>query len=731
MLSLRQNNSCIRAICFLGLMICLLWISGCSSEDVMESIRNNYYSSEVYSVDFRTDNYYIYRQGVNVVVILCTYDGENTDYYRYTIDQAGEMSDIILLDVDNAGSFCGVGDNNTVCYLTNGELVIMDERGTIIHRIDTNRSYDDVICDIESSSTGFVTISDSSAVLYSCDGERMSTINLNGIGHPSEETSYFEREEKRYLSVETAAAKTAFYSLDFEEGSYSFVGDNTTYGYTDDYSLYRYGGYSFDEFSGTLSKIDFDNNELVPLAIVNNFIFQPPVYVISTNIHFHIIDDNTYAYVYRYDVDKTDVVLLTPNTNCDYSNRIKLSIKGSNIKEDISLMWSVYKFNTTQNEYLLTASDYGEQYSYSTAIEAQDAKLKLISDFQNGNSPDIFYGKDFDYDQLGANGVVMDIYPYLTNGAINNLTSNLKMLMIKDNRCYSVFSGYTLFGFIGRSTQYTDQDYCIERLPPLEMNQRRICKMYSVDIADFILRYHILKLNGDNYDLDIDNIHNAVQFSIDNGIGPLEYADERDGFDLGNDSMSLRVINNDIKNYLIESRKINDNFTYLGFPSVNDSSKAIYPFGYVAVSSGTDYPEACVEFIKVLLSEESQRLNYSFGTIPVNESVLEEYLNYMVYPDSIPDDMITYKHLPIVVEGFIDSDGHLHRERTNISVSMEEAQLFKEMITSVDTVITYDWGIYNIISEEINSYYLLGRSIDEISSSLYSRLWLYYEENYG
>ena len=53
------------------------------------------------------------------------------------------------------------------------------------------------------------------------------------------------------------------------------------------------------------------------------------------------------------------------------------------------------------------------------------------------------------------------------------------------------------------------------------------------------------------------------------------------------------------------------------------------------------------------------------------------------------------------------------------------------MLSSVDTLATYDWGLYNIIWEEINSYDLMGKTPDEISVSLRSRLDLYAAENYS
>ena len=51
------------------------------------------------------------------------------------------------------------------------------------------------------------------------------------------------------------------------------------------------------------------------------------------------------------------------------------------------------------------------------------------------------------------------------------------------------------------------------------------------------------------------------------------------------------------------------------------------------------------------------------------------------------------------------------------------------LIDSIDSVqVVYFW-IYNIMTDELNSYYLQGKPVSEIASSMYSRLMLYLKEN--
>ena len=59
--------------------------------------------------------------------------------------------------------------------------------------------------------------------------------------------------------------------------------------------------------------------------------------------------------------------------------------------------------------------------------------------------------------------------------------------------------------------------------------------------------------------------------------------------------------------YDIES-ELNDNFVYLGFPSVYGSSHGIQPDGLVAISADTKNPEVCWQIIKCMLSDDVQEI---------------------------------------------------------------------------------------------------------------------------
>ncbi len=52
-------------------------------------------------------------------------------------------------------------------------------------------------------------------------------------------------------------------------------------------------------------------------------------------------------------------------------------------------------------------------------------------------------------------------------------------------------------------------------------------------------------------------------------------------------------------------------------------------------------------------------------------------------------------------------------------------------VNNVDSIRTLDWGVFNIIYEEIAGYEYQDKTVEEIAQAICSRLEVYVNENYG
>lgn len=722
-----------------ALLLLCSTIASCSQKETSDKqsskdADSRYFASTVYTLPENEVCENIYIQNGDIVIIARVPESDNeavtAKYNRYTVNDEGELSSPTELEINSPGSFCGVGKDKTAHYSELYGYTILDKNGKTLREEQTESLPSDLRHDIESAADGFVVVCAEEAVLYDESGDIKGKISFDDVGYISEWCAYFESDGQGYLSTEKKPGTTSFWKLDFGKGTYYEAGENRDYGYNDDFAVYRYGGYAYDEDGGVIGRLDLNERKSIPIAYLDNCICPPPSERTTYNIYTYILDNDTFARIYRYDTGKTEIVIMREDASSDYAQRTRLYVKGSAIRQDDSILMAAYLYNTSQDRFYISVDDFGDKYSFSNAVEAQTAKANMIADFQSGGAPDMLYGSDFDYEQMGRSGLVMDILPYLSQDSIGELTGNIKDLMIRDGHCYSVFSGYTLYGFVGRQSQYPDNDYGLNELPALKSGQERISKLYAHDIADHMIRYPIMNPYKRNGVLDNDNLRTIVQTAVDLGVSPSESLPPEEGFESEDISLSLRYINNDIREYISENDLIKDKINFIGFPSMNGSVRAIMPFGQTAVSSGTKYPDACSEFVRILLSPEIQKMNYNCGTIPVNEKTLDEYLGYMTDPDSIPETENVYKEMATMMQVHINDEGFMVKEKCNISIDTQYAQEYKKMLTDVNTLITLDWGIYNIICEEIDSNYSNGKSVDEIVRTLGTRLKLYVEENY-
>ncbi len=169
---------------------------------------------------------------------------------------------------------------------------------------------------------------------------------------------------------------------------------------------------------------------------------------------------------------------------------------------------------------------------------------------------------------------------------------------------------------------------------------------------------------------------------------------------------------NDIFELSREERNAHDRITYVGFPSLEGSVHLIHPKGLVGISSSTKFPEQCWDFIRELIMPETQKKAVMTHSVPVNSDVFELMCRCASNPDSVSDEDM---------KRFVK--GHT-------AVTQEVIEDYTEIVNSVDTICAIDWGAYNIISEEISSYYTQKRTVKQIAETLDARLTLYVQENY-
>lgn len=541
---------------------------------------------------------------------------------------------------------------------------------------------------------GFVLLGSAKIAQYDHNRQLVRTIDMKTPEYG--ELMFFEQNQHYYVH-EMVGGRTTYYEVKFDIGTTQrIVGEQEISAM----GLF-YGQYVFDNHGEY--RIDFSNLQTKTLAKFSDMDFRPPK---KTCVHREYIplNDTHFVREYMYADGTAELLLFTYDPSIDYSKSENIVIGGYNISASDALKWAVYNFNTSQNDYRAVLVDYSEQFGFDDPKDAQKQRLALMKYFQEGHAPDMFFGYYFfDYEYMGKSGMVLDMRPYIENDDVFSFSefspSVEKMLNQKDH-IYQLFAGYSLNGLIGIHDIWTDDtDVSIFDLYDMAQSKNAIA-YYSTaeEIVIEALGYNFKELWSE-YRNRPEQLHEEIHRL-------LEIAYEIGGEDvlgvsydeLQNEKVLLTpLMITGLRAYEMQVDGSECSLDFVGYPSLSGAVHLINPNDLVAISASGKHPDICWSIIREMFTEEAQEQVAISGTIPVHDKVLqnqcEEAANQKETNPHIVDD-------------------------------------FLRMAYSADTIVTYDWGVTDIIRDEVSSYYTQNRSIDQITNTLIERLNLYYEENY-
>ena len=482
---------------------------------------------------------------------------------------------------------------------------------------------------------------------------------------------------------------------------------------------FEYSGFMGRYYSTNrgIGKIDLETGKGIMMAEWNNIDVPPPRPNLYSEPEICVMNDDLFCELYDYSDGTSELIILKHDSDIDHSQKTYLSVGGYGVTDDYAIKLALYEYNTSQDKYRVVLDDFDDRYPYTNAIEAQEQRLKMIEDFEHGDAPDLFYGRDFDYRYWGKAGILSDMSPYITDDIENSLTPGIRDLMLRNDGCYQIFSSYALMGFYGKEEYFgADNEVDISKAASVAGSHDipLYCELCSYDIVDMAIRYEVEETLGKGSVISSDQMKSILDYAYEFGV-PTDYqkslfASERS---LEADAFLLVQLNmNNIYSYSYIKDIVGDKINYVGFPSYEGSAHVIDPHGSLGISASCKEKDAAWEFISLTLDEYVQRNIAIGGGLPVNARILDEYNQCAADHEAIKEHP-EYSFMKAYDE-----------------VSVSDIEGFTAMIDSADTVATIDWGIFNIIFDEINSKYLQSRSNDMIADSLTDRYRLYIEENY-
>lgn len=703
---------------FIVLIPIIALITSCSKDSDSGSRVDGYYGYDTSL--FAVPSHEGYRSFIPCVFygddrfyISVSYENEDPELYDdthsaiYCVDKDGKIDHTLDFDylcipqMIHDDSFVYTSENNLIFMdMDSGEtekVITFDNAGYLFGVYDLNGSYG-LVCE-------------NTIVLLDKDCNEVSRINDSKLQNVM---SVFESDGRYFATVYTY--RLSFIELDFDNHSFTTLFDTADLDCNDadiygKYIINTDGEYKIDPAKMTVEQMaDWYNTNVIPPSKAGGDFYCP-------------VDDLRMAECYNYFDGTSEVVLYSYNSQRDYADAKKIVIGGYNVNSDLSMRWAIYEFNCNHDDYRIVIDDYSDGYSASTGSEYASQTAALISYFNDGNAPDIYYGDFFDYDSMAARGMLLDLDSIEDNSyfSLDDITPSVREAMRSGDGIYAVFPAYYFSGYWGLNSIFNGQTEVTYRDLPDYANGISIYgNTWNYNIAYDIIGRDVPELVSLRQSGRLeDEIRDAVEFAVTYGVAsdfPLDMitlADKR-SVAQGQFLFATGVVN-DVWLFADEETEAGAGFDYIGFPSMQGSVHMINPRGITAISADSEYTELCLEFLGYLMSDKVQHINMLNGQLPVDESLIDDMLLYAVDPSGVPEDD---PYLMSWVSG---------RE----AIPGEIADDLRRAIDSIDTVSGVDWGLYSIIVDEISSYDYQGKSTDEIADSLTSRLEVYIDENYS
>jgi len=428
--------------------------------------------------------------------------------------------------------------------------------------------------------------------------------------------------------------------------------------------------------------------------------------------------------------DQTRYYLLKKANENPNAGKIIVRVGGISISWDKSLKSAVYEFNQKSKTHRMEIYDYDnseEMYDYSKIISQMN--LDIIS----GTAPDIIIGSSaLSMDAYISKGVLADLNTFLENDPDikrEDFIENVLALKETDGKLYELYSSFSLTGLIGAKSLIGDRtgwtvDEFVEMVNGLPENMK---PMQGIDY-DSLLQMACIA-SGNQF---VNWATGEVSFESDEFIQLLNYAKTygvpADDQGMGMMGRSIEIDGNEaIKNkelamiqtfgmttlstFASYRETFGEPITIVGFPSANKSGPSCYTQMSFSISEKSESKDAAWEFIKFFLSEDSQdKLAGNYSGLPVLRASMDKLIEKEKKPKENTGGV-----------AFMDSSGFTY-SMEYAPLTQEGAETFLEIVEDLNTGVSFDQSISDIISTEADAFFKGSKSDIETARIIQERV---------
>lgn len=363
---------------------------------------------------------------------------------------------------------------------------------------------------------------------------------------------------------------------------------------------------------------------------------------------------------------------------------------------------AVIAFNSTHSDMRLEVKDYMEYGNISAAIE------QFNYDVLAGDIPDIIDLTAFSYDTLAGKGLLLDLYPYLDADpelSRSDFLSNVLTASETDGALLSVIPCYLVGGTAVAERGVFDKDAITLADLKQALSEHPGMTAFGATVRTELLTA-LVTADAEQY-IDIDT--GRCSFDSAAFLELLEFVGQQPELDIealhmGYEGEPGLLRQCSLEGFVTEfDYEMGGNRSYVGLPGVNGTKPLICPVMEFGISSETKAPEACWEFLRELLTFDSQtRMTNEYWGLPLRTDCLNSFE--------------AYTQALALSDGIISEDNI--SEAKTVILSADRAERRFSMLSEV----------LEIVQEEAQAYFSGAKTAEDVANGIQSRANIYMAE---
>jgi len=423
----------------------------------------------------------------------------------------------------------------------------------------------------------------------------------------------------------------------------------------------------------------------------------------------------------------TELVLLTKTPYADLPQKTLLTLATF---ESDSHRESVLEFNRKSETHRIQIIDYSV---YNTRDDMTAGLTRLTTEIIAGKVPDILDVTYLPFEQFASRGLFIDLYTFIDSDPEMNRDSFVESVLKAaeiDGQLYRMFPEFSISTLVGHPSVVGSNpgwDFNEFKATLTENSQATIPLGEAMTKEVFLQNVFMFSMEQ-----FVDWDTGIAHFDSDEFIELLEFADTfplypsreynyyteiwtSHGAITSNQQILFPMVFAGYSEFLLTRTIFGGELVFKGFPPQVRNGSAFVANGGLAVTTACTDKQGAWEFLKTFLTEDWQRMYWGSSSFPVNSTIFEQHLT---------------EALEVMGEqwsGGPTVDGTIYIP----NLTEDEAEQIVALINSIDTIISQDVTLWNIVIESVSDYFHGKSSLQDTVRIIQNRASTYMSEQSG